>query len=103
MAPRYCRSARIGGIHVRISRRPHNAGNRVAAFVAREQADFSRTVRADAEDSSYTSFLPRRVSNFATLGWARLATRVARRAAFYLPRRAGTSACKDASETGLSV
>ena len=79
-------AARVGGIHVRVSRRSDHSRSRVAALAARVAAHFSAAVGADAEDSGDSAVLSRRLAGAATPGWTGLAARVAGRAAVHLPR-----------------
>src|SRR5579862_4182370 len=103
MAARYRRAARVGGIHVRISRRSDNARICLSAFIAGKQTHFSRAVGADAEGSCYAAFLPRCMADSSAPGGPRLAARVARCVAFHLSRGPGASAGENAFEAGLSI
>ncbi len=103
VAARYRRAARLGGIHVRISRRSHHAGNRIAPVAARIATHFSGTIGADAENSGDSAFVSRCLAHSGASGRPGFAARVARRAAVYLSRRPGPVRSEDASEAGLSI
>ena len=103
VAARNRRAARIGRLHVRVSRRSNDARNSVDAVVVTRLARSSREVRADAEDPSHAALLPRRLADSPEFGRTGLAARVARRAAFHLPRGTGTRAGENSSQAGLSI